>query len=74
VPVGLAALGACVKEGFNNVEKLALRRYRKGGASRRVVHWEFANIEPYLRAGTADETSSAVIRRVETAVDTASLI
>lgn len=72
-PVGLASLGSCVKEGFDKVEKLALRQYRKGRATRRGVHQEFATIEPYLATPVSDENFSAVIRRVESAVSLATL-
>jgi len=44
-PLGLDSLGPCVRNGLDKIEKLAVRRYRKGLVSRRAVHKEFAAIE-----------------------------
>jgi superfamily II DNA/RNA helicase len=73
-PVGLASLGSCVKEGFDRVEKLALRQYRKGQPTRVGVHRDFLTIEPYLAPPASNEDFAAVISRVENAVSIASLI
>jgi superfamily II DNA/RNA helicase len=66
--LGLGVLGSCVREGFDQAEKLALRQYRKGRVSRRAVHREFAKIEPHLSPSTRGENFSAVVSRVESAV------
>jgi superfamily II DNA/RNA helicase len=74
VPVGLQILGACVKEGFDRAEKLALRRVRAGAGSRRAIHREFEGLEKYFRAPAPDEDFSSVIRRVGLVVDIADLL
>lgn len=68
VPVGLQMLGSCVKEGFDRVEKLALRYFRKGLGSRRAVHREFAALEEFLEPPKSHGDFAALMRRVEAAV------
>lgn len=68
VPVSLTILGACVKEGFDHVDKYALRQYRHGNVARRAVHREYAAIEPFLGETGSDEQFADVMRRVEGAV------
>jgi hypothetical protein len=74
IPVALATLGVCVKEGFDRVEKFALRHYRKGQLSRRGVHREFVLLERYLVAPPPNESLPSVIHRVEQAVGIAALV
>jgi hypothetical protein len=74
VPVSLASLGSCVKEGFDRVEKLALRQYRRGSVTRVEVHRDFLTIEPYLAPAASNEDFAGVISRVENAVSIANLI
>ena len=73
-PLGLDSLGPCVRNGLDKIEKLAVRRYRKGLVSRRAVHKEFAAIETYLGPSVAGETFSAILARVENAVGIADII
>jgi hypothetical protein len=73
-PLGLGSLGPCVRDGFDKIEKLALRQYRKGRVSRRAVHREFAAIEPYLDPSVAGEPFGAVLGRVENAVGIADIL
>lgn len=72
--LALGTLGACVREGFDKLEKLALRQYRKGRIPRRMVHREFARIEPYLSPAVPGESFPAVIGRIESAVGLSDLI
>jgi superfamily II DNA/RNA helicase len=73
VPVTLAMLGSCVKEGFDQVEKLALRQHHRGHASRRQIHREFASIENYVPLAASGENFAATISRIETALSIADL-
>ncbi len=66
-PLALAMLGSCVKEGFDAVEKLALR-HSNNALSRRRAHYEFAVLAPYLHSGTIDDNFPALLQRVELAL------
>ena len=68
LPIGLETLGSCVKEGFDNTEKLALWQYRKRRLARRAVHREFKLIEPYLKPANPGEKFIDVIGRIKSAV------
>jgi superfamily II DNA/RNA helicase len=70
----LAMLGPCVREGLDRADKIALRQYRKGRASRVAVHREFATIEPYLVVRNPGENFAAAVDRVKDAVEIAELI
>lgn len=72
-PLGLGALGTCVKEGFDRIEKFALWQYREGRVSRRVIHREFSIIEPYLKPSINDEDFGAVLGHIKHAAALAGL-
>ena len=72
-PLGLVTLSSCVREGVDKIEKLALRQYRRGRVSRRVVHREFTIIERHLGPSVVGENFTAVIGRVENAIGIADL-
>lgn len=69
-PLGLSSLGPCVREGFDRVEKLALRQFHKGRLSRRAVHRQYVEIGPYVEPLAPGENFGAVIDRVGNAVRT----
>ncbi|WP_340124594.1 hypothetical protein [Methylobacter svalbardensis] len=66
--IGLETLGSCVKEGFDNTEKLALWQLRHKSIARRSIHREFDLIEPYLESAIPSEKFSDVIDRIKSAV------
>ena len=43
-PLGLGALGSCVREGVDHFDKLALRQVRRG-LHRRAIHREYRAIQ-----------------------------
>lgn len=65
LPVGLEALGSCVREGFDQTEKLAFWQYKKRTIARRSVHREFKLIEPYLKPVSPGEKLTSVIDRIK---------
>lgn len=65
-PVALRTLGACVREGFDDVVKLALRQVRRG-AFRRVIHRDFPRVRDSLRAAALGENFNDLIARVRDA-------
>ncbi|MGZ8946520.1 MAG: hypothetical protein ACXW1W_13995 [Methylococcaceae bacterium] len=68
LPIGLETLGSCVKEGFDNTEKLAIWQFRNRGIARRSIHREYDLIEPYLESAIHSEKFSDVIDRIKNAV------
>jgi hypothetical protein len=66
--LAMATLGSCVREGFDQLDKLALRRFRGGRSSRMAVHREFGRIEQFLTAGQANESFTRAMDRVREAV------
>jgi superfamily II DNA/RNA helicase len=66
--LGLSTLGACVREGFDRSEKLALRQIMKGSVSRVAIHKEFAKIEPYLQQAAPFEDLAMAVDRVKAAM------
>lgn len=72
LPIGLETLGSCVREGFDQTEKLALWQHRKRIIARRAVHREFKSIEPYLEPAIPGEKFSDVIARIKSAINIAS--
>lgn len=74
VPPALSLLGPCVREGFDRVEKLILRKFLKSRLARRAVHREFASIEPLLAPPAPGERFKNAYRRVANAVGAANLL
>lgn len=67
LPLALAMLGASVREGTDNYEKLALRQHLKGAISRVSLHGRFNQISPYLNARPAEESLGDATKRVASA-------
>lgn len=65
----LSVLGPCVREGFDTVEKLALRQIRRGRMSRVSVHRQWLEIAALVTAPIGPEPWAAVIARVRVAVN-----
>jgi superfamily II DNA/RNA helicase len=65
--MGLVALGACVREGYDSVDKLALRQVLKGGMSRVATHAEFERIRPFVRIADSPEDLSMATERIREA-------
>ena len=45
LPIGLEALSSCVREGFDQTEKLVFWQAKKRTIARRAVHREFKSID-----------------------------
>jgi superfamily II DNA/RNA helicase len=69
VPIGLATLGAAVREGVDQAEKVALRQIRSRRLSRTAIHREYAKLTKYVLLPRPLETFSDVIDRVRVAVN-----
>lgn len=65
----LTALGPCVREGYDSVEKLALRQIRRGILSRVAVHRQWQDVAFWVEAPNGLELWTAVIARVRAGVD-----
>lgn len=74
VPIALATLGAAVREGVDQAEKVALRQVRSRRPNRIAIHREYANIAIYVSPAGPAEAFSDVIDRVRSAVDFYDLI
>lgn len=71
MPASLGALGQCVREGFDTLDKLAVRHVRGGRNSRRAIHREYVRIQHYLAPAVIHETFIDVVDRVRAAIDLA---
>jgi superfamily II DNA/RNA helicase len=69
VPIALATLGAAVREGFDQPEKIALREARSRRLNRIAVHREYQNIAAHVTAAGPAEAFSDLLNRVKSAVD-----
>jgi len=68
MPTTLATLGACIREGFDNPEKLAVF-YIEGSASSRVhCHEVHHRLSPYLMPGSNLEKFAGTRERVREAL------
>jgi len=68
-PLVVDLLGSCVRQGFDDADKLVLRQYLSGRLARRAVHQKFTDIAPVLQAPLADEDFGRALRRVAQAVE-----
>jgi superfamily II DNA/RNA helicase len=68
--ISVEVLASCVREGFDQPEKLALRIAKGHGLSRVMVHREFAQIAYVIERPAESENFGALLRRVKRAVDT----
>lgn len=73
MPLALGLLGACVRQGFDNADKVVLRRYLPSRPARRAVHAKYSEIEPFLQAVDPSEDFRRAYRRIATAVEAAAL-
>ena len=69
VPIALATLGAAVREGVDQPEKVALRQIRSRRLNRIAVHREYQAIAGYVSPSGPTEAFSDLVDRVRTAVD-----
>jgi hypothetical protein len=69
VPIALATLGAAVREGVDQPEKIALRQARSRRLNRIAVHREYQNIAGHLSLAGPTEAFSDLLDRVRSAVD-----
>jgi superfamily II DNA/RNA helicase len=69
VPIALATLGAAVREGVDQPEKVALRQARSRRLNRIAVHREYQNIAEYVSPAGPTDTFSDMLDRVRSALD-----
>ncbi|MBO7804385.1 DEAD/DEAH box helicase [Burkholderia pseudomallei] len=69
VPLVLDLLGSCVRQGFDEADKLVLRQYLGGRLARRAVHRKFVDIAPVLPPASTGEDFGRALRRVAQAVE-----
>ena len=69
VPIALATLGAAVREGVDQPEKVALRQIRSRRLNRIAVHREYQLIAGHVSPGGPTEAFSDLVDRVRGAVD-----
>lgn len=74
MPLVLDLLGSCVRQGFDDADKLVLRQYLSGRPARRAVHRKFAEIASVLQPGSAGEDFGRALRRVAQAVEISALL
>lgn len=67
-PVGLNCLALCVKEGFDSVEKVALREISKKRLGRRELHRKYQSIEAYVGVLKDGESFGDVVDRITQAL------
>lgn len=65
VSVGLGTLGACIREGMDSPEKLAIRHLSRGEYWRKQCHRIHAYVAAHIPAGAADEVFSTTVERVQ---------
>jgi len=63
------AVGACIREGFDEPEKLALRIIRSSRLFRVAVQREFALLGNLIERGPEFEDFTGLVRRVRRAVE-----
>ncbi|MFM0363053.1 DEAD/DEAH box helicase [Paraburkholderia sediminicola] len=69
MPLVLDLLGSCVRQGFDDADKLVLRQYLPGQTARRAVHRKFTEIAPVLPVRVAGEDFGRALKRVAQAVE-----
>jgi hypothetical protein len=69
VPIALATLGAAVREGVDQPEKIAFRQARTRRLNRIAVHREYQNIARYVLPAGPTEPFSDMLDRVRSAID-----
>lgn len=69
VPIALATLGAAVREGLDQPEKVALRQIRTRRPNRIAIHREFQEIAKLIPSPAINEDLSGVVLRVQSAID-----
>lgn len=67
IPITLATLGSCVREGCNSPENLAARLASGRSVSRVAARAHFEELLPYFKAGQIDETFEQTMDRYRTA-------
>ena len=67
--LGLTTLGACIREGFDKAEKLALRQITR--TPRVATHREFTRIQSYLDEAPPVEDLTMAMKRVKSALERA---
>lgn len=68
MPIGLACLAACAREGLDRAELLAIRYEQSGIVSRKMIHDQLAKIESNVADGHDFETFVEVQSRVRSAL------
>ncbi|MHB0990280.1 MAG: DEAD/DEAH box helicase [Burkholderiales bacterium] len=71
--LALSILASCIREGIDNIEKLALTNIPNEKVNRRAIHRKFSLIEPYLSPASPSDSFADTINRVKEAVMIASL-
>jgi len=71
LPLSLGTLSACIKEGFDHPEKLAVRYALGNRASRVACHATHAAIRASIETGGAEEAFAVTLRRVREALQIA---
>jgi hypothetical protein len=69
LPIALVTLGAAVREGMDQPEKIALRQVLGRSINRIAVHREHTNIASYLQPGSPVEAFVDLVERVRSASD-----
>lgn len=74
MPLALGLLGTCVRQGFDNTDKVVLRRYLPGRPARRAVHRKYGEIAPVLQNAPFGEDFRGAYRRIASAVEAAAFL
>ncbi|WP_269503990.1 DEAD/DEAH box helicase [Burkholderia sp. IMCC1007] len=74
MPLALGLLSACVRQGFDNADKVVLRRYLPGRPARRAVHRKYVEIAPVLQSAPLGEDFRGAYRRIASAVEVAAFL
>jgi superfamily II DNA/RNA helicase len=69
MPLALASLSACIREGMDGPEKLALWYQKDPSTSRVACHREYAAVSSRISTATHDETFEDTLRRVKEVFD-----
>jgi hypothetical protein len=72
-PLDLGLLSLCVREGVDDVEKLALRQAHRGRVNRRAIHRQDKEIRGFMHERQPLEPFSSVITRVQAAISASAL-
>jgi hypothetical protein len=67
-PLALDKLSICIRDGFDTIEKLALRSYLREHQSRRSIHREFATIQMYMGPRAIGEEFIGTTNRIQNAI------